>query len=51
MDELPSLSTVRTLLQLIDEDNPEIREKLEASPAFAALVDWLRQNFYEPTIA
>jgi hypothetical protein len=47
---LPPLRIVIELLQLIEQDHPDSRRDLEASDAYAALVDWLRRNFYDPTV-
>jgi hypothetical protein len=49
-DALPPLRIVIELLELIDQDHPDTRADLEASDAYAALVDWLRRNFYDPTV-
>jgi hypothetical protein len=49
-DALPPLRIVIELLELIEQDHPDTRADLEASDAYAALVDWLRRNFYDPTV-
>jgi hypothetical protein len=48
--DLPPLATVIELLELIEQGHPDTRKDLEASDAYAALVDWLRCNFYDPTV-
>jgi hypothetical protein len=47
---LPPLRVVIELLELIEQDHPDTRADLEASDAYAALVEWLRRNFYDPTV-